>query len=165
MPRWWNGRHASLRCWWQKCRGGSSPLLGTIRYAKIIRNNPMKIGSVKKRWQVAVIVFAAFFGSCLGANAQSTNSTGRTPPRSSTPRPSFPLTQASQCQASRLGPSLASPITSSTCTTSRSIHRARFVQATTTTQTETPPIRVRPFMRNLIPRTSGLSSRTASASL
>lgn len=35
----------------------------------------MKIGSVKKRWQVAVIVFAAFFGSCLGANAQSTNST------------------------------------------------------------------------------------------
>ncbi len=35
----------------------------------------MKIGSVKKRWQGAVIVFAAFFGSCLGANAQSTNST------------------------------------------------------------------------------------------
>lgn len=32
-PRWWNGRHASLRGWWQKCRRGSSPLLGTILFS------------------------------------------------------------------------------------------------------------------------------------
>lgn len=29
MPRWRNGIRASLRNWWEKSRGGSSPLLGT----------------------------------------------------------------------------------------------------------------------------------------
>lgn len=30
MPLWWNGRHASLRGWWEQSRMGSSPIDGTI---------------------------------------------------------------------------------------------------------------------------------------
>ncbi len=41
QPRWWNGRHASLRSSWGYPRGGSSPLLGT-KLKKGIRRSPFQ---------------------------------------------------------------------------------------------------------------------------
>ena len=32
MPRWWNGRHATLRSLWAKARESSNLFLGTIVY-------------------------------------------------------------------------------------------------------------------------------------
>ena len=34
MPQWWNGRHASLRSWWEQSHGGSSPSCGTNKELK-----------------------------------------------------------------------------------------------------------------------------------
>lgn len=34
MPRWWNGRHKGLKSPRQQWRAGSTPALGTLRFAQ-----------------------------------------------------------------------------------------------------------------------------------